>query len=234
MQEQTDKCNAIVIFLWVRGWSFKSFSLIKSCVKNWVSTGKLIILGTNSTCVGLLLGVVHLPTISPSSPSRKEIFNSNSLVRIHVGQANSKFDILHYLYQNWEHLININTFHCQRINLILDFFNPIPWLPPSEAQLFLKLTIWCSLVVLFLRGSTISSGAYCSPCLRPPSSFISSSSHVALTSSYSSSLLMPSLDQLSGKTTTALPLFDHPSWRQLPLAQDPVRGPLSMCMVLFA
>ena len=37
MQEQIDACNAIMIF-GVHGWSFKSFSLIKSWVQNWVST----------------------------------------------------------------------------------------------------------------------------------------------------------------------------------------------------
>ena len=37
MQEQMDAYNAIMIF-WIHGWSFKSFSLIKSRVQNWVST----------------------------------------------------------------------------------------------------------------------------------------------------------------------------------------------------
>ena len=37
MHEQMDACNAIMIFL-VHGWSFKSFSLIKSWVQNWVPT----------------------------------------------------------------------------------------------------------------------------------------------------------------------------------------------------
>ena len=62
--------------------------------------------------------------------------------------------------------------------------------PSSEAQLFLKLTFQCSLAVLFSWGSTISSGGYCSPCSRPLGSFTSSSSHVALASSYSSAPLM--------------------------------------------
>ena len=38
MQGQIDVCNAIMIFA-VHGWSFKSFSLIKSWVQNWVSIG---------------------------------------------------------------------------------------------------------------------------------------------------------------------------------------------------
>ena len=33
MQEQIDACNAIMIFR-VRGWSYKSFSMIKSWVQN--------------------------------------------------------------------------------------------------------------------------------------------------------------------------------------------------------
>ena len=37
MQEQIDASNAIMIFE-VHEWSFKSFSLIKSLVQNWVST----------------------------------------------------------------------------------------------------------------------------------------------------------------------------------------------------
>ena len=37
MQEQIDACSAILIFR-VYGWSFKSFSLIKSWVQNRVST----------------------------------------------------------------------------------------------------------------------------------------------------------------------------------------------------
>ena len=37
MQRQIDACNAIMIF-GVYRWSFKSFSLIKSWVQNWVST----------------------------------------------------------------------------------------------------------------------------------------------------------------------------------------------------
>ena len=41
MQEQTDACNAIMIF-GVRGWLFKSFFLIKLWAQNWVSiVGKL-------------------------------------------------------------------------------------------------------------------------------------------------------------------------------------------------
>ena len=36
MQEQIDACNAIMIFE-IHEWSFKSFSLIKSWVQNWVS-----------------------------------------------------------------------------------------------------------------------------------------------------------------------------------------------------
>ena len=37
MQEQIDACNAIMIFM-VCWWLFKSFSLIKSWVQNWMST----------------------------------------------------------------------------------------------------------------------------------------------------------------------------------------------------
>ena len=37
MQEQIDACYAIMIF-GIHGWLFKSFSLIKSWVQNWVST----------------------------------------------------------------------------------------------------------------------------------------------------------------------------------------------------
>ena len=37
MQKQTDACDEIMIF-GVHGWSFKSFSLIKSWVQNRVST----------------------------------------------------------------------------------------------------------------------------------------------------------------------------------------------------
>ena len=41
MQEQIDACDAIMI-LGVNEWSFKSFSLIKSWVRNWVSTYNFI------------------------------------------------------------------------------------------------------------------------------------------------------------------------------------------------
>ena len=48
-------------------------------------------------------------------------------------------------------------------------------------------------------------------------------------------LLTPDLDQLSGKTSADMPLFDHQPWRQLPQARGPVGGPLSngMWCVLF-
>ena len=44
--------------------------------------------------------------------------------------------------------------------------------PSSEAQIFLKLTTRCSLIHLLWRGSTISSGGYHPPFLRPSRSFL--------------------------------------------------------------
>ena len=74
----------------------------------------------------------------------------------------------------------------------------------SKAQLFLNLTIWCFPVILFSRGSTISSGGYCSPYSRPLGSFTSSSSHVALASSYSSSPTTSSSEALLGNENFTL------------------------------
>ena len=41
MQEPIDACNVIMIFE-VYGWSFKSFSLIKSWLQIWVSTSFIL------------------------------------------------------------------------------------------------------------------------------------------------------------------------------------------------
>ena len=84
---------------------------------------------------------------------------------------------------------------------ILSWISLIQFLgfPSSEAQLFSKLIVWSSLVVLFLWGSSISSWGYCSHCSRPLWSFTSSSSsHVFLASSYSSSPITSSSEALLG------------------------------------
>ena len=79
------------------------------------------------------------PTIiSPSNPPMGEDLHSISSIQFYVSQTNTRLDLLHYIHQYWEHLIIINPFHSQLINLILDFFNSIPWFPLIRSPVILE------------------------------------------------------------------------------------------------
>ena len=103
----------------------------------------------------------------PLQPIKEGDFQSNSLIQIHVSQANFKLNLLH-IFSSTENTSSALILFILK-QLISSWISLIQSLsfPLSESQLFLKLIVQYSLVVLFLRGSTISSGGYYSPCSRP-------------------------------------------------------------------
>ncbi len=138
----------------------------------------------STTLVWAGLGASKHPNNLPHQPTEKRDLQSNSLIGIYVDLAGAKLKLLHHLHQKWENFINVNVLHSQRINSHWISLIQFQGSPPTEAHIFLELSIRSSPVDHLSWGSTISSVRGCTPCLKHLESFASSLSHVASFSSF--------------------------------------------------
>ena len=114
--------------------------------------------------------------------------------------------------------------------------------PPFRKRIFgkrffffslLKIVYWDVVKAFFKRKAPKANANFCVFESQCPKIMVLSKALKAKLSSIPSgvaSLSMPSLDWLSGKTTTIVPRFDHQLWWQLPHTRGLVRGPFSNSM----